>query len=260
MIKTLTTAATGIDAQQANIERISNDLANVNTDGFKRGRTEFEDLMYETIRAPGENTGASSQTPVGVQVGRGVRVAATGKVFEQGAMRPTGHELDIMIQGVGFMPVQLPTGEIGFTRTGTLHKNATGTLVTVAGASIIPQITIPAETMDLKIAPNGEVKAMLPNNGEAILGQIQLVRFQNPVGLNAIGNNLYLATSASGQPIQGVAGENGFGILQQGALEASNTNVANSMVEMISAQRAYEMGTKVMGVADKMMEATINIR
>ena len=261
MIEALTTAATGLEAQQANIERISNDLANVNTDGYKRSRQEFQDLMYKTIKEPGGAIGAASQSPVGIQIGLGVKVGAIHKNFEQGPARVTNHPYDMMIEGRGFFPVKLAnTGEVVYTRAGNFHIDAQGKLQLSDGSSMIPDITVPSDTLNLVVGSNGEVKASLPNNGEAVLGQIQLISFQNQEGLEAIGNGLYRGTLASGTPVQGIPGEDGLGTIQQGALEGSNVNVANSMVDMISTQRAYEMGTKTMGVADKMWESTIDIK
>jgi flagellar basal-body rod protein FlgG len=261
MIQALTTAATGLEAQQANIERISNDLANVNTDGYKQSRNEFQDLMYKTIKEPGAQIGANSASPVGIQVGLGVKVGAMHKNFEQGPQRVTNHPYDLMIEGKGFFPIRMVnSGEVVYSRAGNFHIDGQGKLQLSNGAQLIPDVTIPANTLNVIVSPNGEIKAELPNSGEAILGQIQLVGFQNEEGLMAMGNGLYRGSSASGAPIQGLPGENGLGVLQQGALEGSNVNVANSMVEMISTQRAYEMGTKTMGVADKMWESTINIK
>lgn len=260
MIRTLSTAATGLEAQQAKIEQISNDLANVNTDGYKRSRNEFQDLMYETVKEAGGSLGASSQSPVGIQTGMGVKVGAAHKIFEQGPARMTGHPYDLMINGRGFFPVQMPNGEVAYTRTGAFHVDAQGRLQTSNGAQMIPQITIPNNALSFTVGANGEVKAQLPNAGETVLGQIQLVTFANEQGLTAMGENLYKVSPGSGAPLQAVPGEGGIGTIEQGALEGSNVNVANSMVDMISTQRAYEMGTKVMGVADQMWGATINVK
>ena len=260
MIRALTTAATGLEAQQANIERISNDLANVNTDGYKRSRTEFQDLMYETIKEAGGALGANSQSPVGIQTGMGVKVGASHKIFEQGPARMTYHPWDFMVEGRGFFPVQTPNGEIAYTRNGAFHLDAQGRLQLQNGAQMIPQIVVPNNAVNVVVTPSGEVRASLPAGGEATIGQIQLITFQNEQGLNAAGDSLYKASLASGAPQQGMPGENGLGTIQQGALEGSNVNVANSMVEMISTQRAYEMGTKVMGVADQMWSTTANIK
>lgn len=260
MNRTLSTAATGLQAQQSNIERISNDLANVNTDGYKRGRNEFQDLMYETIKEPGARLGETTNSPVGIQAGMGVKVAANYKIFEQGPARMTYNPYDLMIEGKGFFPIQMPSGEIAYTRTGSFIRDAQGRLQLTGGAQLVPQITIPALAQNVKIAPNGEVKALMPSNEEIVLGQILLVNFQNENGLSAEGAGVYKVTEASGPPAQGLPGEGGVGFIQQGALEGSNVNVANSMVEMIGTQRAYEMGTKIMKVADEMMGATVNIK
>jgi flagellar basal-body rod protein FlgG len=260
MIRALSTAASGMEAQSANIERISNDLANVNTDGYKRSRNEFQDLMYETVREPGAVTGAGSQSPVGVQTGLGVKVGTNHKLFEQGPARMTYHPYDLMIEGKGFFPVQMPNGEVAYTRTGAFHVDAQGRVQTSNGAQLLPQIQIPPNAMNVTIAGTGQVVAQLPQGQEAILGQIQLITFQNEQGLMAQGDNLYKVSGASGAPLQGLPGENGLGVIQQGALEGSNVNVANSMVDMITTQRAYEMNTKVMGVADQMLGATANIK
>jgi flagellar basal-body rod protein FlgG len=260
MIKALTTAATGLEAQQSKLANISNDMANVNTDGYKRSRNEFQDLMYETVKEAGGSLGEGSRAPAGIQVGMGVKVGAAHKIFEQGPARMTYHPYDLMIEGKGFIPVQKPNGEVSYTRTGAFHLNAQGKLTLTNGSSLIPEITIPSNAINVTISNSGEVKAALPNSGETILGQIQLITFQNEEGLTAEGEGLYRATLGSGAPTQGIPGENGVGTIQQGALEGSNVNVANSMVDMISTQRAYEMGTKVMGVADQMLSATANIK
>ncbi len=260
MIRALSTAATGLEAQQANIDRIANDLANANTDGYKRARNEFQDLMYETIKEPGGSLGAGSQSPVGIQTGLGVKVGAIHKIFEQGPAKMTYHPYDLMIEGTGFFPVQLANGQIGYTRNGSFHVDAQGRLQLANGAQLVPQITIPANAINFVISGSGEVKAVLPGQQEAVLGQIQLINFQNVEGLSAKGDGIYEATLASGTPIQGLPGEDGLGVIQQGALEGSNVNVANSMVDMITSQRAYEMGTKVMGVVDQMLGATSNIK
>lgn len=260
MIRALSTAATGLDAQAANIERISNDLANVNTDGYKRSRNEFQDLMYETIQEPGGQLGANSQTPVGIQAGTGVKVGSSYKLFDQGPAKITNHPFDLMIEGRGFFPVQLTNGEIAYTRTGTFKPDSQGRIVLNNGAQMLPPIQIPPNSLGITFRSNGEITASLPGNNEVVLGQMQLIVFQNEQGLSAAGENLYKATLASGAPLQGLPGENGMGQLQQGALEGSNVNVANAMVEMITTQRAYEMNTKVMGVADQMLGATVNVK
>jgi len=259
MIRALSTAATGLEAQSANIERISNDLANVNTDGYKRSRTDFSELMYETVKEPGQQVGATSQTPVGIQTGMGVKVGSSHKVFEQGPVKVTGNQLDLMIQGRGFIPIQKPNGEILYTRIGAFHRDSQGKMVLANGSQLIPQITLPSNAVGIRFAPNGEVLATLPTSEEAVLGQIQLASFVNEGGLSSAGEGLYKTTLASGAPQLGIPGENGYGAIEQGSLEGSNVNMANSMVEMIQTQRAYEMNTKIMGVADQMLNATIGV-
>lgn len=261
MIRALSSAATGLEAQQAKIENIANDLANVNTDGYKRTNTEFQDLMYETLKEPGGALGANTQSPVGVQIGMGVKVGAAHKNFEPGPAKMTYHTYDFMIQGAGFFPVLTSQGETAYTRNGAFHLDSQGILQLSNGAKLIPQIVIPSNAQNVVVTPSGEVRVSSPGvGGEAIVGQLQVVNFQNDEGLLAAGEGLYKSSLASGTPIQGVPGENGLGTIQQGALEGSNVNVANSMVDMITTQRAYEMGTKVMGVVDQMLGATVNIK
>ena len=259
MLRALTTSATGLEAQQANIDRIANDLANVNTDGYKRDVTEFHDLMYENVKEPGARLGASSVSPTGVQKGLGVKVGSTHKIFEQGAVKVTNNPYDLMIEGKGFLPVTLPnTGEVVYTRAGNFKLDSQGRIGLSNGALLQPQITVPPSATGVVITPNGEVQATT-SEGELNLGQLQITNFVNPQGLMAIGSNFYKKTPASGEAQQLVPGEGGTGTIMQGALEASNVNVANSMIDMIGAQRGYEMNTRVMSVADKMLEATTNI-
>lgn len=261
MIKALSTAATGMEAQQANIDRISNDLANVNTDGYKRSRVEFQDLMYQTIKRPGEALGAASNSPVGTQVGMGVKVDSIHKIQEQGPTRMTYNPFDLMIEGENaYFPVEARDGRIAYTRNGAFKKDSNGVLTLTNGARLIPQITVPSNALDIKINNAGEVKAIMPNQEEAILGQIQVIRFTNPEGLSHEGNSMAFATPASGAPQQGMPGEDGFGFLQQGALEGSNVNVANSMVDMITTQRGFEANAKALKAVDDMLNATINLR
>jgi flagellar basal-body rod protein FlgG len=259
MLRALNTSSTGLEAQQANIDRIANDLANVNTDGYKRDSTEFHDLMYETVKEPGARQGATVTTPVGIQKGMGVKVGASHKNFDQGSTKVTSAPYDLMIEGKGFLPVKLPnTGEVVYTRAGNFKLDSQGRVSLANGALLEPQLQIPPESTSVVITPDGIVKSYT-SEGESVIGNIQIVNFVNPQGLMAIGNNFYKPTVGSGQPKQAVPGEEGTGTLLQGALETSNVNVASSMIEMIGAQRAYEMNTRVMGVADKMLEATTNI-
>lgn len=260
MIRALTTSATALEAQQAKMENLSHDLANVNTDAYKRENTEFQDLMYETKVEAGGQLGATTQTPVGIHTGMGVKVGTAHKIFEQGPARMTYHPYDLMIEGKGFFPVTLPNGEVAYTRNGAFHIDATGRLQLANGTMLVPQITVPSNAVNVMISQSGEVKVSLPDAGEAVIGQIQLMTFQNEQGLSAQGAGIYRATLGSGPPTQGLPGENGIGLIQQGALEGSNVNVANSMVDMIATQRGYEMGAKAMKVVDEMWATTNNIK
>jgi flagellar basal-body rod protein FlgG len=258
MIRALTTAATGLEAQQANIARISSDIANVNTDAYKKSEVEFQDLMYQTLKEPGAILGEASQSPVGIQAGTGVRVGSSYKNFEQGSAKITNNQLDMMIEGNGFFPITMPNGEIQFTRNGSFHVDAQGIVQLSNGGKLIPQVTVPRNATSVVINRSGEIKAQIPGATDTTIGQIQLVNFINPSGLIAGGNGMYKPTLASGEPAQSIPGENGVGSVAQGAVESSNVNVANSMVDMIQTQRAYEMNTKVMGIANEMMGATVN--
>jgi flagellar basal-body rod protein FlgG len=259
MLRALNTSATGLEAQQANIDRIAHDLANVNTDGYKREQTEFQDLMYETIKDPGGRQGAGMISPTGIQRGLGVKVGSDHKIFEQGSAKMTNNQLDIMIEGKGFLPItKAGSGETVYTRAGAFKLDSQGRVSLSDGSLLQPQITVPPNATSVVINPAGEVSAVT-SEGMQQLGQIQLTNFINPQGLLALGGNYYKQTPASGQPQSIVPGEAGVGTIMQGALESSNVNVANSMIEMIGAQRGYEMNTRVMSVADKMLEATTNI-
>lgn len=253
MFRALTSAATGLKAQETKIENISSDLANINTDGYKRNSTEFHELMYETIQEPGAQLGEGTRSPVGVQVGMGVKVGAAGKVHEQGPARMTYRDLDLMIEGRGYFPVTRPNGEVAYTRRGAFRMDNQGRVMLSGGATLNPVIQVPVNTNKLSIAPNGLVTAHLANGEEAELGNIQLASFVNEEGLSSLGEGLFRATQGSGPPSLSPAGENGVGLLQSGALEGSNVNVANSMVEMITTQRGYQMGTKVLESVDKML-------
>lgn len=259
MLKALTTAATGLEAQSANIDNIANDIANANTDGYKRSVTEFHDLMYENMRDPGVLNSAQNPEPVGVQKGLGVRVGSSHKLHEQGSARFTNNPYDLMVEGKGFLQVEKPNGELVYTRTGAFKLDSQGRMSLSDGSLLVPNITIPPNAISVKIDDNGAVKAMIPESGDTQIGQIQVASFVNEQGLKALGNNYYQRSPASGAPTPLVPGEAGVGTIMQGALEASNVNIGNSMVEMIKAQRGFETNTRVMTVADKMLEATVNI-
>jgi flagellar basal-body rod protein FlgG len=246
---------TGVQAQDAKLQAIANNLANVNTAGFKRDRVVFEDLFYQVEQQPGAQRDNDTLAPSGVQLGNGTRVVGTQKVFTTGSIQTTSQSLDVAITGGGFLQVQRPNGETAYTRAGQLQVNAQGRLVNAQGLPLLPEITVPANATAVTIGENGLVTATV--NGSTTpteLGQITLVSFINPTGLLALGDNLYQETAASGTPNEGRPGEGALGKLKQGALEGSNVQVVEEMVEMIAAQRTYEMNTKVLSAADNMMQ------
>lgn len=258
MIRSLSTAATGMQAQEAKLDQISNDLANMNTTAYKRGRTEFHDLMYQTIKDPGGTPGIN-QAPVGVQVGSGSKVAAQYSIQEQGPVKVTTGLFDLAINGEGFFACQLPNGQIAYTRDGSFKMDAQGRLTTSSGYPMIPAIQIPPGTAGVTITGNGQVKVMTTDGQENEIGQIQIVNFLNPGAMRNIGENLRMPASASGPPVQGVPGEGTLGTLQQGAIEASNVKPTESIMDMISAQRTYESNARVMTVGDQMWSTLNNV-
>ena len=260
MLRALYTAATGMQAQQINIDTIANNIANVNTTGFKQGRAEFQDLLYQNIRPAGTASSSSTTFPVGLQLGLGTKPVATDRIYTQGDMRQTGNSLDLVIEGKGFFQVRLPSGELGYTRDGSFHKNAEGILVTADGNPLEPQITIPADADTITIGKDGTVSITQAGQSAAQqVGTLQLANFQNPAGLNALGGNLFKSSSASGDPLTGNPGENGMGQVNQGFLEQSNVSVVEEMVNMIVAQRAYEVNSKAVKVADDMLSQINNL-
>lgn len=259
MLKALNTAATGMQAQQTNMDVTANNMANLSTNGYKKGRAEFEDLMYQTIKEPGMATGDNAVTPLGVQTGLGVKTSAIKKDFSVGAANVTNRPLDLMIEGKGFFVVQTPNG-IGYTRDGSFTKNANGVLVDKNGNSLQPQIVVPPEAAGIGISNNGTVEIALQNGDRQNVGQIEITNFINPAGLKAIGKNLYVSTPASGAPIQGLPGQNGLGDIAQGQLEGSNVNIVDEMVGMIKNQRAFEINSKAMQAADQMLQSINGIR
>lgn len=261
MMRALHTAASGMQAQEANVSTISNNIANVNTIGFKKGRTEFDDLAYETIQEPGANSSANTQYNVGVQIGSGAKVSAIRKEFSVGSPQLTNNPFDLMINGEGFFGIQMPNGELRYTRDGSFNVDGTGTLVNKQGYKLFPTLTFPPNTSSVSISEDGKVDAFIKGTIEpSNIGQIPVFIFVNPVGLKSTGMNLYQVTVASGAPVQGIAGESNAGGLMQGALETSNVSPMTEMTDLIRAQRAYEMNSKVMGVADQMMQTINNIR
>ena len=261
MLKSLNTAASGMKAQQTNMDVLSNNLANVNTTGFKKARAEFEDLMYQVIKEPGSATGANSISPTGVEVGSGVKTSAVAKDFVQGSTKVTRGAFDLEIQGKGFFPVQLPNGQIAYTRDGSFKKSVDGKLQDRNGNSLQPEITIPAGSKGVEISPSGLVQIIAgTSNVPQNVGQIQLVNFVNPAGLRSMGGNLFVPSASSGVPQQGNPGTNGLGAVAQGQLEASNVNIVDEMVNMITAQRAYETNSKVVQAADQMLQYINSMR
>jgi flagellar basal-body rod protein FlgG len=261
MLKSLNTAATGMAAQQTNMDVIANNIANVSTNGFKKSRAEFEDLVYQTQKEPGTATGMNSYSPNGVQTGLGVRTAAVQKDFTMGNAVITKNPLDLQIEGTGFFQVLTPDGQIGYTRDGAFKKDPNGRVVDKNGNLLQPEITIPPNVAGLEVAASGEVR-VIGGLGEAPqnIGQIDLVNFVNPAGLKAMGKNVFMQTPSSGQPQTQRPGLGGTGYLSQGQLETSNVNIVDEMVNMITAQRAYETNSKVIQASDQMLQSINNMR
>lgn len=255
MLKSLWIAKTGLDAQQTQMDVVANNLANVNTSGFKRSRAVFEDLLYQTVRQPGAQSSQQTQLPSGLQVGTGVRTVATERLFTQGSLQQTGNSKDVAIQGNGFFQVLLPDGSTAYTRDGSFHSDSNGQLVTSSGYVVQPAITLPANTQTLTVARDGTVSITTAGSAASTtVGQLQLAQFVNPAGLEARGENLYVETAASGTASTNVPGANGAGFLVQGYTETSNVNVAEELVNMIQTQRAYEINSKAIQTSDQMLQ------
>ena len=248
----LYSAATGMEAQQLNLNTIANNLANVNTPGFKRSKIEFQDLLYQKPRSAGADTGGGNLAPTGVEVGNGARVAATSKVFTQGSLTASGNNMDIAIQGEGFLEVTKGDGTKAFTRDGSLKISATGTIVNNDGLPVLGFQPVPAGTASVSIAENGQVTVQGTSGTQSY--RISLTRFPNPAGLRSLGANLYDETPSSGTPETGSPGENGFGTVMQGYTEGSNVNIVEEMVNLIVAQRAYEINSKSIQASDEMLQ------
>jgi len=255
MIRSLFIAKTGLEAQQTNLDVISNNLANVSTNGFKRSRAVFEDLLYQNVRQPGAQSSQQSTLPSGLQIGTGVRTVATERIHTQGNPQLTGNSKDVMVNGAGYFPVLLPDGTQAYTRDGSFQTDANGQLVTSSGFVIQPAITIPANAEAITVGRDGVVSVKLPGTvAPTQVGSLQLATFINPAGLESRGENLYVETGASGNPNLNVPGTNGSGVLMQGYVESSNVNVVEEMVNMIQTQRAYEINSKAITTSDQMLQ------
>lgn len=258
MDPSLRTSASGMMAQQTRVEVISNNLANVGTTGFKRSRPHFEDLLYQTVQEAQRVDGNNAQSLESIQVGRGTRLAAVQRTDGQGPLEPTGRPMDVAIEGPGYLQVQLPSGEMGYTRDGSLGISDEGVIVTHGGYTVMPGVSIPTDSQDLGISRTGVVSVLL--GGETVeIGRLEMARFTNGPGLEALGENLYRETSASGQPILGFPQDEGFGRMVQGHLEGSNVEIVQEMVDMITALRAYEINSKAVQTSEQMAETANNL-
>lgn len=261
MMRTLWTAATGMTAQQTNVDTIANNLANVNNAGFKKSRALFDDLIYQEIRRAGAITAAGLEHPTGIEIGLGTKVVAIEKIHSQGSLQYTGNNLDVAIEGDGYFQVALPDGEIAYTRSGAFKIDGDGNLTMPNGYLIEPAIVVPEDAREISFSEDGIVSVLLPGDDEPTeIGAIELVRFINPSGLHAIGKNMYVVTGASGDPQIGVPGEDGFGSIQQNILEMSNVSLVEEMVAMITGQRAYEINSKAVQTGDEMLQIVNNLK
>ncbi len=261
-MRSLDIAGTGMQAQQTNVEVISNNIANMTTTGFKRRRAEFQDLMYQSLRRVGSTSSdAGTIVPAGAQVGLGVKTAAIYRINEQGNLTQTSNTLDMAIQGSGYFQVQLPSGQTAYTRDGTFGLSASGEIVTADGYVVAPGITIPSNATSVTVSNSGQVQATIAGQtATQIVGQLQLATFSNEAGLDAQGDNLFLQTEASGNPVTGNPSSTGFGSVMQGYVESSNVNVVSEITNLITAQRAYEMNSKVITASDEMLQTLTNLK
>jgi flagellar basal-body rod protein FlgG len=259
MMRSLWTAATGMIAQQTHIDTLSNNLANVNTVSFKKSRADFEDLMYQTMRIAGTQTQAGDRIPTGMQIGMGAKPATVHKYFQQGDIVNTGNELDIAIEGDGFFQIDY-NGETAYSRAGNFKINNEGTIVNASGYPLVPEFTVPADTVNIVITADGHIAALDREGVELAGADIDLYSFINPAGLNAVGQNLYFATEASGDATPGTPGEDNYGILAQGFLEMSNVEIVDEMVGLIRGQRAFEINSKAITTSDSMLSTAINVK
>jgi len=260
MIRSLWTGTTGMHSQQLNIDVIANNLANVSTTGFKKSRADFQDLLYQTLKVPGSQSSPDTESPTGILIGLGSKPAAVTKVFTQGDLILTENELDVAIEGEGFLQVEMPNGNTAYTRSGALKRDSNGRLTSSDGYPILPAITIPDGTTQITISESGIVSAIIGDDTEGTeLGTLELAIFTNNAGLSAIGKNLFLETAASGVAQTGVPGEDGYGTLLQTYLEGSNVNIVEELASMITTQRAYEINSKTIQTSDEMMQTTNNL-
>lgn len=261
MIRSLYTGTTGMNGQQLAMDVIAHNLANVSTTGFKKSNTDFQDLLYETLKVPGSQTSNDTESPSGIMVGMGVRPAAVTKIFTQGELIQTENELDVAIEGQGFFEIELPNGTSGYTRAGAFKRDSDGRITNSNGYPLLPAITVPDGATDVNISETGVVSAILAGDSESTeIGNIELIRFTNNSGLSADGNNIFLETGASGTPTAGTPGDDGYGILIQTFLEGSNVNIVQEMANMITTQRAYEINSKTIQTSDEMMQITNQLK
>ncbi len=259
-MRALQTAATGMQGQQLTLDIIANNLANVQTAGFKRSRIDFQDLLYENTQVAGTASSQGTEVPSGFEIGHGSRAVSTQRLFMEGDLEQTSNPLDLAIEGDGFFQITQPNGDVAYTRAGSFRKDSQGDLVTTDGFLLNPQIAIPADALSVTIGSDGTVSVTQPGVTKAqTVGTIELARFLNPAGLQALGRNLFLPTQASGDPTTGTPGKDGFGTLSQGFIEKSNVNVVEEMVNLIVAQRAYETNSKAIQTADQMLQTTNNL-
>lgn len=259
MLRAMTTAASGMKAQQLNIDAIANNLANVNTAGFKKSQVEFQDLLYESVAPAGATRGSGLAPPTRVEIGHGVKLVATDRMFTPGAMKQTGNPLDLMIEGDGFFQIRLPDGSLAYTRDGSFRLDGERNLVTAAGYFLEPALQIPLDATEVSVARDGTVSVLLAGDNATVqdIGQLEIVRFPNAAGLASRGGNLFIETAASGAPLTGVPGRDGMGEVAAGFLESSNVETIEELVNMITAQRAYELNSRAISVADDMLQ-TVN--
>ncbi|MGE5344179.1 MAG: flagellar basal-body rod protein FlgG [Candidatus Omnitrophota bacterium] len=260
MMRALFSGASGMSAETLNMDVIANNLANINTTGFKKSRAEFQDLLYQTLREPGAKSTIATEIPTGMQVGLGVKPVAINRIFSQGNFKHTGSPLDMVVEGDGFFQVTMPDGSIAYTRDGNFSRDSTGRIVTNDGYPLEPAITIPTDAISITVGNDGTVSVLRPGETVATeVGTIQLTKFVNPAGLKSLGKNLFLNTTSSGDPIQGTPGLEGMGTISQGFQEMSNVDLVEELVSMITSQRAYETNSKTIRAADQMLQNAIQI-